>query len=84
MTCSCMSQLVHYNLIICQILTIFIQYFSNSFYTNIENMIFFLTTCEVCSVVHFLLAEGNCVAQIHRLLCDVYSNTVMSDKDSDR
>jgi hypothetical protein len=37
--------------------------------------------CEVCAVIHFLHAEGQSTAEIHRRLCrvQVYGDNVMSD-----
>jgi len=36
-------------------------------------------SCEVSSVIHFLHAEGQSVAKIHRQLCRAYGENVMSD-----
>ena len=36
-------------------------------------------SCEVCAVICFLHAEGQSMAEIHRRLCHVYSDKVMSD-----
>src|SRR5215510_9084285 len=37
------------------------------------------TSCEVRAVIGFLHAEGQSAAEIHRRLCRVYGDTVMSD-----
>jgi len=37
------------------------------------------TSCEVRAVIRFLHAEGQSVAEIHRQLCHVYGDNVMSD-----
>jgi len=36
-------------------------------------------SCEVRGVTNFLQAEGQSTAEIHHLLCHVYSDNVMSD-----
>lgn len=36
-------------------------------------------SCEIRSVIRFLCAEGNTAAEIHRRLCRVYGDGVMSD-----
>ena len=36
-------------------------------------------SCEIRSVIRFLSAEGNSAAEIHRRLCRVYGDGVMSD-----
>ena len=36
-------------------------------------------SCEVRAVIRFLHAEGHSAAEIHRRLCLVYGDTVMSD-----
>ena len=36
-------------------------------------------SCEVRAVIRFLQAEGQSAAEIHRRLCRVYGDTVMSD-----
>jgi len=36
-------------------------------------------SCEVRAVIRFLHAEGQSAAEIHRRLCRVYGDTVMSD-----
>ena len=36
-------------------------------------------SCEVRAVMRFLHAEGQSAAEIHRRLCRVYGDTVMSD-----
>jgi hypothetical protein len=36
-------------------------------------------SCEVQTVIRFLHAEGQSVAEIHRQLCHVYGENVMSD-----
>jgi len=37
------------------------------------------TSCKVRAVIRFLHAEGQSAAEIHRRLCRVYDDTVMSD-----
>jgi hypothetical protein len=37
------------------------------------------TSCKVRAVIRFLHAEGKSVAEIHRRLCGVYGDNVMSD-----
>jgi transposase len=37
-------------------------------------------SCEVRAVIHFLHAEGQSAAEIHRRVCRVYGDTVMSVK----
>lgn len=44
-----------------------------------EDTILSPAACEVQSVIRFLQAKGNGAVQIHRRLCVVYGNTVMSD-----
>ena len=36
-------------------------------------------SCKVCAVIRFLHAEGQSAAEIHRRLCRVYRDNVMSD-----
>ena len=36
-------------------------------------------SCRVCAVIRFLHAEGQSAAEIHRRLCCVYGDNVMSD-----
>jgi cytochrome c-type biogenesis protein CcmH/NrfF len=36
-------------------------------------------SCEVRAVIRFLHAEGQSATEIHRRLCRVYGDTVMSD-----
>jgi len=35
-------------------------------------------SCEVCAVIRFLHTEGQSTAEIHRRLCRVYGDNVMS------
>jgi hypothetical protein len=37
------------------------------------------TSCKVCAVICFLRAEGQSAAEIHRRLCRVYGDNVMSE-----
>ena len=38
-------------------------------------------SCEVRAVIHFLQADGQSAAEIHRRLCHVYGDNVMSDSN---
>jgi hypothetical protein len=37
------------------------------------------TSCEICTVINFLHAKNMNAAEIHRELCAVYSQNVMSE-----
>jgi hypothetical protein len=37
------------------------------------------TSCEICAVIHFLHARNMSSEEIHRELCAVYSQTLMSE-----
>ena len=44
-----------------------------------DNIIVAPASCKVRAVIRFLHAEGQSAAKIHRRLCRVYGNNVMSD-----
>ena len=35
--------------------------------------------CEICSVIHYLSAKGVKAVEIHRNICEVYGQDIMSD-----
>jgi hypothetical protein len=41
-------------------------------------------SCTVRVVIHFLHAEGQCAAEIHRQLCSVYGDNVTSDRIAEK
>jgi hypothetical protein len=36
-------------------------------------------SCKVCAAIHFLHADGQSTAKIHRQMCRVYGDNIMSD-----
>ena len=46
--------------------------------SEMESSVASPASCEIRSVIRFLHAEGNSAAEIHRRLCGLYGNDVMS------